>query len=68
MGIVLHWFLPANGDSRTDLSLGNAGGSRAAGNGGERAPDIRLPGRQAGEGLMSVLRRRGLLSTPTDDN
>ncbi len=20
MGVVLHWFLPANGDSRTDLS------------------------------------------------
>jgi alkanesulfonate monooxygenase len=23
MGVVLHWFLPTNGDSRTDLSLGN---------------------------------------------
>ena len=33
MGIVLHLFLPTNGDSRTDLSLGNAVGavgSRAA--------------------------------------
>ena len=32
MGVVLHWFLPTNGDSRTDLSLGNAvgaAGSRA---------------------------------------
>jgi len=43
-GIVLHWFLPTNGDSRTDLSLGNAvgvSGSRVtAGGGTERAPDI----------------------------
>jgi alkanesulfonate monooxygenase len=43
MGVVLHWFLPTNGDSRTDLSLGNAvgaAGSRAAEGGTERAPDI----------------------------
>ena len=47
MGVVLHWFLPTNGDSRTDLSLGNAvgaAGSRAtvggAEGGAERAPDI----------------------------
>ena len=43
MGVVLHWFLPTNGDSRTDLSLGNAvgaAGSRAADGGSERAPDI----------------------------
>ena len=47
MGVVLHWFLPTNGDSRTDLSLGNAvgaAGSRAAadstGDGTERPPDI----------------------------
>jgi alkanesulfonate monooxygenase len=43
MGIVLHWFLPTNGDSRTDLSLGNAvgaAGSRVAEGGSERAPDI----------------------------
>jgi alkanesulfonate monooxygenase len=41
MGVVLHWFLPTNGDSRTDLSLGNAvgaAGSRAAEGGTERAP------------------------------
>jgi alkanesulfonate monooxygenase len=42
--IVPHWFLPTNGDSRTDLSLGNAvgsAGSRVTGTGGaERAPDI----------------------------
>jgi alkanesulfonate monooxygenase len=43
MGVVLHWFLPTNGDSRTDLSLGNAvgaAGSRVTGGGTERAPDI----------------------------
>jgi alkanesulfonate monooxygenase len=44
MGVALHWFLPTNGDSRTDLSLGNAvggAGSRVvAGGGTERAPDI----------------------------
>jgi alkanesulfonate monooxygenase len=43
MGIVLHWFLPTNGDSRTDLSLGNAvgaAGSRVSSGGTERAPDI----------------------------
>jgi alkanesulfonate monooxygenase len=41
---VLHWFLPTNGDSRADLSLGNAVGSAGsrvrAGDGTERAPDI----------------------------
>src|ERR1700722_11406617 len=44
MGVVLHWFLPTNGDSRSDLSLGNAvgvAGSRAREDGGtDRAPDI----------------------------
>jgi alkanesulfonate monooxygenase len=43
MGIVPHWFLPTNGDSRTDLSLGNAvgvAGSRVTAGGTERAPDI----------------------------
>jgi alkanesulfonate monooxygenase len=41
--VVLHWFLPTNGDSRTDLSLGNAvgaAGSRVVEGGAERAPDI----------------------------
>ena len=54
MGIVLHWFLPTNGDSRTDLSLGNAvgaAGSRATGDGtgdgSERAPGIRYIGQIA---------------------
>jgi alkanesulfonate monooxygenase len=43
MGVILHWFLPTNGDSRTDLSLGNAvgaAGSRVTSGGTERAPDI----------------------------
>jgi alkanesulfonate monooxygenase len=43
MAIVLHWFLPTNGDSRTDLSLGNAVGAvgrRVVESGAERAPDI----------------------------
>jgi alkanesulfonate monooxygenase len=43
MAVVLHWFLPTNGDSRTDMSLGNAvgaAGSRVTETGVERAPDI----------------------------
>jgi alkanesulfonate monooxygenase len=43
MGVRLHWFLPTNGDSRSDLSLGNAvgeAGSRVLGDGDERAPEI----------------------------
>ncbi len=44
MPITLHWFLPTNGDSRADLSLGNAvghEGTRIRGAGGaDRAPDI----------------------------
>ena len=43
MGVVLHWFLPTNGDSRTNLSLGNAvgaAGSRAVEGGSERVPDV----------------------------
>jgi alkanesulfonate monooxygenase len=43
VGVVLHWFLPTNGDSRTDLSLGNAvgaAGSRVVEGGAERAPSI----------------------------
>ena len=50
MGVVLHWFLPTNGDSRTDLSLGNAvgvAGSRAAEGGAERVPDIGYMGQIA---------------------
>ena len=43
MTLTLHWFLPTNGDSRSDLSLGNAvgaAGSRVRDGSGERAPDI----------------------------
>ncbi|CAM2737701.1 alkanesulfonate monooxygenase [Mycobacterium intermedium] len=43
MAITLHWFLPTNGDSRTDLSLGNAvgaEGSRVDAFGTDRAPDL----------------------------
>ncbi|MDQ8046901.1 MAG: LLM class flavin-dependent oxidoreductase [Solirubrobacteraceae bacterium] len=50
MPVTLHWFLPTNGDSRSDLSLGNAvgaAGSRVAtdgvssnGNSGERPPTL----------------------------
>jgi len=43
MTVRLHWFLPTNGDSRRDLSLGNAvgsSGSRVVAGGVERAPDI----------------------------
>jgi alkanesulfonate monooxygenase len=50
MGVVLHWFLPTNGDSRTDLSLGNAvgvAGSRVTESGTERAPGIAYIGQIA---------------------
>jgi alkanesulfonate monooxygenase len=50
MGVVLHWFLPTNGDSRTDLSLGNAvgaAGSRVVYGGTERAPDVGYMGQIA---------------------
>jgi alkanesulfonate monooxygenase len=43
VGVTLHWFLPTNGDSRSDLSLGNAvgaAGSRVRHGGDERAPDV----------------------------
>jgi alkanesulfonate monooxygenase len=43
MGVILHWFLPTNGDSRADLSLGNAvgvAGSRITEGSTERVPDI----------------------------
>jgi alkanesulfonate monooxygenase len=54
--ISVHWFLPTNGDSRSDLSLGNAvgmRGSRAHGEDGERRPDIAYLGQiaQAAERL-----------------
>jgi alkanesulfonate monooxygenase len=43
MSITLHWFLPTNGDSRSDLSLGNAvgaNGKRVVQGDSERVPDI----------------------------
>ena len=44
MTVTLHWFLPTNGDSRSDLSLGNAvgvRGGRIGEEGGEdRAPSV----------------------------
>jgi alkanesulfonate monooxygenase len=50
MGAVLHSFRPTNGDSRTDLSLGNAvgvAGRRAVEGGAERVPDIAYMGQIA---------------------
>ncbi len=50
MPVKLHWFLPTNGDSRSDLSLGNAVGiaqSRVLDPGTERAPDIGYMGQIA---------------------
>jgi alkanesulfonate monooxygenase len=50
MPIVPHWFLPTNGDSRTDLSLGNAvgrEGSRVLDGSSERAPTIKYIGQIA---------------------
>jgi alkanesulfonate monooxygenase len=43
MGVILHWFLPTNGDSRSDLSLGNAvgaAGSRVLVGGAARPPEV----------------------------
>jgi alkanesulfonate monooxygenase len=43
MSVTLHWFLPTNGDSRSDLSLGNAvgaAGSRVLHGDGQRFPGI----------------------------
>jgi alkanesulfonate monooxygenase len=50
MTVTLHWFLPTNGDSRSDLSLGNAvgtAGSRVQDGSGERAPDVGYMGQIA---------------------
>jgi alkanesulfonate monooxygenase len=50
MPVTLHWFLPTNGDSRSDLSLGNAVGVRASrvdGAGEDRAPDVAYMGQIA---------------------
>ena len=53
MPIIPHWFPPTNGDSRSDLSLGNA------------VPDGSSHQEEAdrvGERVLGVLRRRGLLA------
>ena len=50
MPVAVHWFLPTSGDSRADLSLGNAvgaSGSRAVAGGAEREPDIAYLGQIA---------------------
>lgn len=51
MGLTLHWFLPTNGDSRSDLSLGNAvgaAGSRVPYGSGQRFPAVDYMGLIAG--------------------
>jgi alkanesulfonate monooxygenase len=51
VSVILHWFLPTNGDSRSDLSLGNAvgaAGSRVLHGSDERGPEIGYMGRIAG--------------------
>jgi alkanesulfonate monooxygenase len=50
MTLAMHWFLPTNGDSRSDLSLGNAvglEGGRVDASSGERAPTIGYMGQIA---------------------
>ncbi|HTU83981.1 MAG TPA: LLM class flavin-dependent oxidoreductase [Solirubrobacteraceae bacterium] len=50
MSAAVHWFLPTNGDSRSDLSLGNAvgvRGSRANEDGTSREPGIAYIGQVA---------------------
>jgi alkanesulfonate monooxygenase len=50
MSITPHWFLPTNGDSRADLSLGNAvgaEGSRVHEGSTERVPDLGYMGQIA---------------------
>jgi alkanesulfonate monooxygenase len=53
MAVALHWFLPTNGDSRSDLSLGNAVGVRGSRAGGQdrahasRPPDVAYIGQIA---------------------
>ena len=48
MPVKLHWFLPTTGDSRSDLSLGNAVGIRGhRADGQDRAPDVGYMGQIA---------------------
>ncbi len=52
MPVKLHWFLPTNGDSHTDLSLGNAVGAHGA-----RIDDAATNARKADLGYMSQVAR-----------
>jgi alkanesulfonate monooxygenase len=52
MPIRLHWFLPTNGDSHTDLSLGNAVGAHGA-----RIDDAATNARKADLAYMSLVAR-----------
>ncbi len=52
MSVRLHWFLPTNGDSRTDLSLGNAVGAHGA-----RIDAATTTERQADLGYLSQVAR-----------
>ena len=51
MTVTLHWFLPTNGDSRSDLSLGNAVG--AAGSRVLRASRTSAPRTSATSGQIA---------------
>jgi alkanesulfonate monooxygenase len=52
MPVRLHWFLPTNGDSRTDLSLGNAVGAHGA-----RIDSASTTARQGDIGYMTQVAR-----------
>ena len=52
MPVRLHWFLPTNGDSHTDLSLGNAVGAHGA-----RIDDAATNARKGDLGYMSQVAR-----------
>jgi alkanesulfonate monooxygenase len=52
MSVRLHWFLPTNGDSHTDLSLGNAVGAHGA-----RVDDVATNARKADLAYMSQVAR-----------
>jgi alkanesulfonate monooxygenase len=52
MPVRLHWFLPTNGDSHTDLSLGNAVGAHGA-----RIDAATTTERKADVGYMSQVAR-----------
>ena len=52
MPVRLHWFLPTNGDSHTDLSLGNAVGAHGA-----RIDDAATNARKGDLGYMAQVAR-----------